>query len=74
MKKTIINLKEIAFMGGNVIINARDYSVLQMKEIIFAGKTRGSSVTIRNADRLSTIQCKELAFINPNHVTFDFSE
>lgn len=68
-----MQLKEIAFMGGNVVINADDYTVLQIKEIIFAGKTKGSSIVIKKASVLTAMQCKELAFVNPNHVTFDFT-
>lgn len=73
MKFSAMQLKEIAFMGGNVVINADDYTVLQIKEIIFAGKTKGSSVVIKKARALTVLQCKELAFVNPNHVTFDFT-
>ena len=73
MKFSAMQLKEIAFMGGNVVINADDYTVLQIKEIIFVGKTKGSSVVIKKASVLTALQCKELAFVNPNHVTFDFT-
>lgn len=69
-----MQLKEIAFMGGNVVINTDDYTVLQIKEIIFAGKTKGSSFAIKKASILTAMQCKELAFVNPDHVTtFDFT-
>lgn len=74
MKYPTMHLKEIAFMGGNIVINADDYTVLQIKEIIFAGKAKGSSVVIKKACNLTAMQCKELAYVNPNHVTFDFTE
>lgn len=73
MNFSAMQLKEIAFMGGNVVINADDYTTQQIKEIIFAGKTKGSSVVIKKASELTVLQCKELAFVNPNHVTFDFT-
>ena len=73
MKKTSLNLKEIAFVGGNIIISAEDYTTSQIKEIVFSGKSKGCFLTIRNANKLTTLQCKEIAFINPNHVTFDFT-
>lgn len=72
-RPSIIQLKEIAQMGGNIIVNANDYSVLQIKELIFVGKRKGISVTIRNAGSLSCAECKQLAFLNPAYVTFDFS-
>ena len=40
MKLTAMPLKEIAFMGGNVVINADDYTVLQIKEIILQEKQK----------------------------------
>lgn len=33
MKLTAMQLKEIVFMGGNVVINADDYTVLQINNI-----------------------------------------
>lgn len=73
MKKTLSCLKEIVFVGGNLIISAEDYTTSQIKEIVFSGKTKGSNVLIKNADKFTTTQCKEIAFVNPGHVTFDFS-
>ena len=73
MKFSAMQLKEIAFMGGNVVINADDDTSHQIKEIIFAGKTKGSSVVTKKASVLTALQCKELAFVTPNHVTFDFT-
>lgn len=73
MKKTSSQLKEIAFVGGNIILSADDYTTSQIKEIVFVGKSRGCTVTIKNANKFTTLQCKEIAFTNPTHVTFDFS-
>lgn len=73
MKKTSTNLKEIAFVGGNIVIDAADYTSSQIKEIVFVGKSKGGCVFIKNASKLMTQQCKEIAFINPGHVTFDFT-
>lgn len=70
---SILQLKEIAFVGGNIIISATGYSALQIKELVFTAKSKGASVTIRDAGRLSALQCKQIAFINPTKVTFDFS-
>lgn len=68
-----LQLKEIAFMGGNLIISASDYHVLQIKELVSAGKQKGISITIRNAQKLTSINRKEIAFLNPTKVTFDFT-
>lgn len=73
MKKTSTSLKEIAFIGGNIILSAEDYTSSQIKEIVFSGRTKGCNVIIKNANNFTTSQCKEIAFVNPGHVTFDFS-
>ena len=73
MKKTSSSLKEIAFVGGNIILSAEDYTSSQIKEIVFSGRTKGCSVIIKNANKFTTSQSKEIAFVNPGHVTFDFS-
>lgn len=73
MKKTFSQLKEIAFTGGSIVLSAEDYTTSQIKEVVFAGKSKGCTVTIRNANKFTTTQCKEIAFVNPGHVTFDFS-
>lgn len=73
MKKTSSSLKEIAFVGGNIILSADDYTTSQIKEIVFSGKTSGGTILIKNANKFTTTQCKEIAFVNPGHVTFDFS-
>lgn len=73
MKKTSSQLREIAFIGGNIILSADDYTTSQIKEIVFDGRSKGCNVTIKNANKFTTMQCKEIAFVNPGHVTFDFS-
>lgn len=70
---SILQLKEIAFLGGNLIISAKDYSSVQIKELILAGRSKGIAVTIRNAGILTRMQCKEIAFLGASKVTFDFT-
>lgn len=72
MKPSITQLKDLIFMGGNIVISANDYSTLQIKELVFTGKSKGVTIYIRNADALSSIQRKEIAFLYPTKVTFDF--
>ncbi|MDE7347566.1 MAG: hypothetical protein K2N48_12620 [Muribaculaceae bacterium] len=73
MKPTIMQLKELALVGGNIILSTNDYPLNQIRELIVVGKSRGVSVTIRNADKLTSLQRKSIAFLNPTKVTFDFS-
>lgn len=74
MNKTALEIKQLLFIGGNIIIDANDYTILQMKNFAFVAKSKGASVTIRNAHILNSMQCKAIAFINPTGIIFDFSK
>lgn len=73
MKKHSFELKSIIFVGGNIIVNSDDYTVSELKEIAFSAKYKKVRITIKNAVKLSVNDCKAIAFINPNCITFDFS-
>jgi len=71
---TALELKNLLFVGGNIIISAKDYTVTNLKEFVFIAKNKGVCVTIKQAYKLTAMDCKSIAFINPGKVTFDFSE
>ena len=64
----------ILFIGSNIIISANDYTVMNLKDFAFIAKQKGGNVIIRNAKRLTALECKSIAFINPGKITFDFTE
>ena len=72
--KTSLDLKEIAASGGNLIIDAKSYSSLSIKEIAKAGYQTGATLYVKNASHLTSLSCKEIAKANPGHVSFDFRE
>lgn len=71
---TAIELKNLLFVGGNIVISARDYTVTNLKEFAFVAKSKGVCITIKQAQKLTFLECKSIAFINPGKITFDFSE
>lgn len=69
---TSLDLKSIASNGGNLIVDAEGYSMLDLKAVAAAGKGTGANLTINNAEKFSGLDCKMIASANPGHVTFNF--
>ena len=75
MKKTALEIKGICIAGANVIINATDYSVLELKSIVIAAKIAGTRLCIKHSSKLTTLDCKGIANVGEKGtVTFDFVE
>lgn len=74
MKKYSNELKSLLFVGGNIIVRSEDYTVSELKDLAFTAKSKGARMIIKNANRLTINDCKSIAFIYPNCITFDFSE
>ncbi|SJL26197.1 hypothetical protein PGIN_7BTORR_01892 [Porphyromonas gingivalis] len=71
---TVLDLQGIASAGGNLIVNGSKYSASLLKSIAVAGLKTKSTLVIKNASKLSGLDCKSIASANPGCVTFDFSE
>ncbi|ATR92334.1 hypothetical protein [Porphyromonas gingivalis] len=71
---TALDLQGIASAGGNLIVNGSKYSASHLKSIAAAGLKTKSTLVIKNASKLSGLDCKSIASANPGCVTFDFSE
>ena len=50
-----------------------DMLMSELKNLAFTAKSKKASILIKNASILTVYECKSIAFINPNYVTFDFS-
>ncbi|MFR9546860.1 MAG: hypothetical protein SNJ29_14990 [Rikenellaceae bacterium] len=74
MKKSSLDLQQILKAGGNVIVDANDYSALELQNIAAKAMAGESCVTIKNADRLSDLECQYIAKKAPKLVTFDFTK
>lgn len=71
---TASDLRYIASAGGNVIVDARQYSASDLRYIAKAGKNKEAKLSIKNAKKLSTSDCRYIALENPGNVEFNFSE
>ncbi len=71
---TASGLRDIASAGGNVIVDACQYSASDLRYIAEAGKKKEAKLSIKNAKKLSTSDCRYIALENPGNVEFDFSE
>ncbi len=72
---TTLDIKGICMSGGNVVVSANKYSVLDLKGIALTAKTSGVRVTIKHANMLTTLSCKAIALAGGTRtVTFDFTE
>ena len=68
----MFNLQTIAAAGGSAIVDAKDYTSLNLQTIASAGKAKGSNLIINNADSLTVLNCQAIANANPGHVFFNF--
>lgn len=72
---TTLDIKGICISGGNVVVNANNFSPLDLKGIALTAKTHGVKVTIKNANKLTSLTCKGIALAGGKEtVTFDFTE
>lgn len=75
MKKSSLELRNIVAAGGGVVVNAEDYSSLELRNISSATKTGGGKLIIRHALRLSSLECRSIAAAGDGgHVVFNFTD
>ena len=70
--KSSLDLKMIAQAGGNLIVVADGYSALELK-MVAAALLPGATLTVKNANKFSALDCKMIASAAPARVVFDFS-
>ena len=70
---TVLNLQSIASSGGSVIVSAASYSALNLQSIAMTCKAKGVDLVIKEANKLTVLNCQTIASANPGHVTFDFT-
>lgn len=74
MKKLTLEIKGICMAGGNVVVNATDYSIIDLKGIAITASHYGVNLCIKKADSIPAISCKGIAMAGgKGTVTFDFS-
>ncbi|MCM1078514.1 MAG: hypothetical protein NC344_00005 [Bacteroidales bacterium] len=73
---TASDIKSIVFTGGSIIIDAKNYTVSDLRSIAFTAKSKNVKVIIRNASVLTASDCKLIAFSNGGlgNVFLDFTK
>lgn len=72
MTKTALDLKMIAQAGGHLVVDATPYSALDLM-MVAKGLTSGATLTVKEADKFSALDCRMVANAAPGCVIFDFS-
>lgn len=70
--KTALDLKGIAQVGGNLVVDALSYTALDLKGVASV-LNKGTTLTIKHADKFTALDCKGIAAAAPGQVIFDFS-
>lgn len=71
MPKTTIELKDIARLGGGLSIDANTKTTLELKDIASIINASGSKLIIRNADRKTALDLKNISRLAPGKVIFE---
>lgn len=66
-------LREIVKRGGGVIVSANDVNAFALRELCRFAKASGAQIVIRDASRLSLVECGDMARLCPGNVVFDFT-
>lgn len=71
--QTYSQLKELVTNGGNIIINANEFSFVQIRELTSEAKQYDTTLIIRKTNFLTSLQCREMARLYPGKISFDFT-
>lgn len=71
---TAAQLINIAKAGGSLVVDASNFAGSQLVNIAKAGNDKGTKLIVKNANRLMSSTCINVASASPGNVTFDFSE
>lgn len=68
-----LEMRSIIVAGGDLIVDAKSMSALELRSLAMIAKTKGSRITIRNASSLSSLESRSIALIGgKGTITFDF--
>lgn len=67
-----LDLQLIAKAGGNIVVDAKEFTSLDLQLVAKAGKQSDSTLTILGAGKFSSLECQLIAKANPGRVTFNF--
>jgi len=71
-KKSSSDISTFISLGANVKVNAADYYATDLKKFAILAKSKNTSLTIYNAEKLYNTDIKEILRCGTNNVTFEF--
>ena len=71
--KTTMDIIQLANTGVDIVIDASSKTTMDLMKIINAASNSGGHVTLRNCEKKTTMDLKQLCLNNPKNVTIDLS-
>ena len=69
--RSALEIKKIVSVGGGVIVDASQYSTVDLKSIAANAK---ANVVLKNTDEMSTMDLRSIASAGKGHVIIDLTE
>lgn len=71
--KTTMDIIQLAKLGVDLVVDASSKTTMDLMQIIKAASSSGGHVTLKNCEKKSTMDLKQLCLNNPQSVTIDLS-
>lgn len=69
--RSALEIKKIVSVGGGVIVDASQYSTVDLKAIAANAK---ANIVLKNTDDMSTLDLRSIASAGKGHVIIDLTE
>ncbi len=69
--RSALEIKKIVSVGGGVIVDASQYSTVDLKAIAANAK---ANIVLKNTDEMSTMDLRSIASAGKGHVIIDLTE
>ncbi len=70
---SVLDIKSIITSGGGMILDAKQFSVIDLKSIANLAAGKQIQIVLKNLQGKSTIDLKSIAFSGNGYVVFDFT-
>lgn len=71
--KTTMDIIQLANLGVNLVVDASTKTTMDLMQIINAAFNSGGHVLLKNCDKKTTMDLRQLCINNPKNVTIDLS-
>ena len=71
--KTTMDIVQLAKLGVDLVVDASSKTTMDLMMIISAASNSGGHVLLKNCDKKTTMDLRNLSINNPKNVTIDLS-